>query len=274
MPAETIAFEMLSKRYGDVAAVDGVSATIGGGSFVALVGTSGSGKSTLLKTINRLVEPSSGRVTIDGRDVMDGPAPELRRRIGYVFQGIGLFPHLTVAENIAIGPRLVGRRVDTAALLDRVGLPRTMGARMPDALSGGQRQRVGIARALAPEAKILLLDEAFGALDPVTRDDLGRAIRALHDDLGLTTILVTHDMAEAMLLADRVLVMTAGRIVADETPAALACGAGGDAAQALVAVPRDQAARLAELGARAAAGTPASSRGPEPVVLDAGTGPA
>ena len=273
MPALSIAFDTVTKRYGDVAAVDGVSATIDGGSFVALVGTSGSGKSTLLKTINRLVEPTSGRVTIDGRDVTDGPAPALRRRIGYVFQGIGLFPHMTVAENIAVGPRLVGRTVDTAALLDRVGLPRTMGARMPDELSGGQRQRVGIARALAPEATILLLDEAFGALDPVTRDDLGRSIRALHDDLGLTTILVTHDMAEALLLADRVLVMKAGRIVADETPAALAAGAGGDAAQALVAVPRDQAKRLAEL---ATAVTPGSSRGPgpsslPPVALDAGT---
>ena len=276
MPAESIAFDNLVKRYGDVAAVDRVSATIDGGSFVALVGTSGSGKSTLLKTINRLVEPTGGRVTIDGRDVTDGPAPALRRRIGYVFQGIGLFPHMTVAQNIAIGPRLVGRTVDTAALLDRVGLPRAMGARMPDALSGGQRQRVGIARALAPEAKILLLDEAFGALDPVTRDDLGRSIRALHDDLGLTTILVTHDMAEALLLADRVLVMSAGRIVADEPPAALAGGAGGAAAQALVAVPRDQAKRLAALGTTV---TPGSSRGPgpsslPPVALDAGSSPA
>ncbi len=274
MPALSIAFHDLSKRYGDRAAVDGVSATIAGGSFVALVGTSGSGKSTLLKTINRLVEPSSGRVTIDGVDVTAGPAPALRRRIGYVFQGIGLFPHMTVAENIGVGPRLVGRTVDTAALLDRVGLPREMGTRMPDQLSGGQRQRVGIARALAPSANILLLDEAFGALDPVTRDDLGRSIRALHDDLGLTTILVTHDMAEALLLADRVLVMQAGRIVADETPATLAGGAGGAAAQALVAVPRDQAARLAALGA-----TPDSSPGPgpssvPPATLDAGTSPA
>ncbi|WP_375394440.1 ATP-binding cassette domain-containing protein [uncultured Sphingomonas sp.] len=249
MPAQSIAFDTLSKRYGAVAAVDGVSATIDGGSFVALVGTSGSGKSTLLKTINRLVEPTGGRVTIDGVDVTDGPAPALRRRIGYVFQGIGLFPHMTVAENIAIGPRLTGKRVDGTAMLDRVGLPRTMAERMPHELSGGQRQRVAIARALAPEAKIVLLDEAFGALDPVTRDDLGRSIRALHDALGLTTILVTHDMAEALLLADRVLVMQAGRIVADETPAALAGGAGGDAAQALVAVPREQAARLAALAA-------------------------
>ena len=249
MPANSIAFDNLSKRYDGVAAVEGVSATIAGGSFVALVGTSGSGKSTLLKTVNRLVEPSEGRVTIDGRDVTAEPAPALRRRIGYVFQGIGLFPHMTVAENIAIGPRLVGRTVDVAALLDRVSLPRAVATRMPDELSGGQRQRVGIARALAPEAKILLLDEAFGALDPVTRDALGTSIRELHDALGLTTILVTHDMAEALLLADRVLVMTAGRIVADETPAALAHGAGGDAAQALVAVPRDQAARLAALTA-------------------------
>ena len=132
------------------------------------------------------------------------------------------------------------------ALLDLVALPRDLATRMPDALSGGQRQRVAIARALAPGAKLLLLDEAFGALDPVTRDALGQEIRALHDRLGLTTILVTHDMAEALLLADRVLVMQAGRLVADATPAELLRGEGGPVAQALVAVPRDQAERLRE----------------------------
>ena len=249
MPANSIAFENLSKRFGTTPAVDDVTLTIDPGSFVALVGTSGSGKSTLLKTINRLIKPSEGRVTIDGVDVTDGPAPALRRRIGYVFQGIGLFPHMTVADNIAIGPRIAGAGagIDVGELLDLVDLPRDLAARMPDALSGGQRQRVGIARALAPGAKLLLLDEAFGALDPVTRDTLGRAIRRLHDELGLTTILVTHDMAEALLLADRVLVMKAGRIVADATPAELVAGGGGDEAQALVAVPRDQAERMRAL---------------------------
>ncbi|TPG10820.1 ATP-binding cassette domain-containing protein [Sphingomonas oligophenolica] len=247
MPANSIAFDNLTKRFGQTVAVDAVSLAIAGGSFVALVGASGSGKSTLLKMINRLIEPTEGRVTIDGRDVADGPAPTLRRRIGYVFQGVGLFPHMTVAENIAIGARIAGDTVDIGAALDQVELPRDVADRMPDELSGGQRQRVGIARALAPGAKLLLLDEAFGALDPVTRDALGTEIRRLHADLGLTTVLVTHDMAEALLLADRVLVMSNGRIVADATPAQLASGGGGEEAQALVAVPREQAERLRAL---------------------------
>lgn len=247
MPAESLRFDAVTKRFGDTVAVDGVSATIPAGQFVALVGASGSGKSTLLKTVNRLVAPSEGRVLIDGADVAAGPAPALRRRIGYVFQSIGLFPHLTVAENIAIGPRIAGGPpADVTALLELVALRPDLASRMPDALSGGQRQRVAIARALAPGAKLLLLDEAFGALDPVTRDALGQEIRGLHDRLGLTTILVTHDMAEALLLADRVLVMQAGRLVADATPAELLHGQGGAVAQALVAVPRDQAERLRE----------------------------
>lgn len=251
MPAlsPTLAFEGVTRRYGATIAVDDVSLTIAGGSFVALVGASGSGKSTLLKTINRLVEPSVGRVAIDGADVADGPAPALRRRIGYVFQTIGLFPHMTVAENITVPLRIAGRDEPerVGELLDLVDLPRDVASRMPEALSGGQRQRVAIARALAPGAKVLLLDEAFGALDPVTRDALGTEIRRLHERLGLTTILVTHDMAEALLLADRVLVMKAGRIVADATPGELLTGQGGADAQALVQVPRDQAARLAAL---------------------------
>ncbi len=244
-----LAFECVTKRFGATTAVDAVSLDIAGGSFVALVGTSGSGKSTLLKTINRLIEPSDGRVAIDGTDVATGRASDLRRRIGYVFQNIGLFPHMTIAENIAIGLRIAGRAQDARIddLLDLVDLPRAIAGRLPDALSGGQRQRVGIARALAPGAKLLLLDEAFGALDPVTRDALGTRIRDLHDRLGLTTILVTHDMAEALLLADRVLVMKAGRIVADATPADLVAGKGGDDAQALVQVPRAQAERLRAL---------------------------
>ncbi|MEI9850345.1 MAG: ATP-binding cassette domain-containing protein [Sphingomonas sp.] len=143
------------------------------------------------------------------------------------------------------GERDTGARV--AELLDLVELPADFAARMPDALSGGQRQRVGVARALACRPRLMLMDEPFGALDPVTRDALGKAIRALHDRIGLTTILVTHDMAEALLLADRVLVMAAGRVAADATPRALIAGGGGAAAQALVAVPREQAHRLKEL---------------------------
>ena len=252
MPAQspTLTFDHVSKRFADgTMAVDHVDLTVTRGSFVALVGGSGSGKSTLLKMVNRLVEPTEGRVLIDGADVTAGPAPMLRRRIGYVFQNTGLFPHMTVAQNIGIGLRIAGRAVGerVGELLDLVDLPRIVADRMPDELSGGQRQRVGVARALATEPKLLLMDEAFGALDPVTRDTLGTAIRSLHDRLGLTTILVTHDMAEALLLANRVLVMAAGRIVADATPAQLLGGEGGPEAQALVAVPRDQANRLRAL---------------------------
>jgi len=242
-----LAFENASKRYpGGVLAVDDVSVEIAPGSFVALVGSSGSGKSTLLKMVNRLVESSAGRVLIGGEPVEAVEPHRLRRRIGYVFQNIGLFPHMTVAENIAIGLRLervpVGERV--AELLDLVDLPRELAGRMPDALSGGQQQRVGVARALATRPGLMLMDEPFGALDPVTRDQLGRQYRALHERLALTTIMVTHDMAEALLLADRVMVMNAGRLAADATPRALLAGEGGVEADALVAVPRAQAARL------------------------------
>ena len=244
----SVAFSGVTKRYpGGAVAVDNVSVEIAGGSFIALVGASGSGKSTLLKTINRLVEPSEGIVAIDGKDVTDAEPHALRRRIGYVFQNIGLFPHMTVAENIGIGLRLAGekdRAPRAAELLELVDLPKDFAARMPDALSGGQRQRVGVARALACQPRLMLMDEPFGALDPVTRDQLGAAIRALHVRLGLTTIMVTHDMAEALLLADRVLVMAKGRIVADAAPRQLLAGEGGEEASALVAVPREQARRL------------------------------
>jgi len=245
-----LAFDNVTTRFGETTAVDGVTLSVADSEFVALVGESGSGKSTLLRMANRLADPDEGRVTVGGTDVRDGPAAALRRRIGYVFQSIGLFPHMTVAANIGIGPRLAGSPLGDARiaeLLELVDLPATYAARMPDALSGGQRQRIGVARALAGNPELLLMDEPFGALDPVTRDALGRRVRELHDRLGLTTVLVTHDMTEALLLADRVLVMAAGRIVADETPAALLGGAGGAEAQALVAVPRAQAEALREL---------------------------
>ncbi|MFM9828622.1 MAG: ATP-binding cassette domain-containing protein [Sphingomonas sp.] len=253
----SVAFDGVTKRYtaSTAIAVDNVTVRIGASTFVALVGSSGSGKSTLLKMINRLVEPSAGRVLIDGADIEAEEVHQLRRRIGYVFQNIGLFPHLTVAENIAIGLKIDGRRGNgarVAELLDLVDLPRDFAGRAPDELSGGQRQRVGVARALATEPGLMLMDEPFGALDPVTRDQLGEAIRRLHDRLGLTTIMVTHDMAEALLLADRVLVMDAGRVVADCTPAQLIAGKGGAEAAALVAVPREQARRLRALEDQAA----------------------
>ncbi len=250
-PPAFLRFEALSKSYDGVRAVRDVSLSIRQGEFVALVGASGSGKSTLLKCINRLVEPTSGRVLLDGEDVLDGAAPPVRRRIGYVFQGIGLFPHMSVAENIALTPRLVGERLPDARiaeLLHLVELDPALAERLPAELSGGQRQRVGVARALAGDSHLLLMDEPFGALDPITRGQLGERVRRLHDELELTTVMVTHDMAEALLLATRVLVMDGGGIVADETPAALLAGAGGEVAQALVEVPREQARQLAGLG--------------------------
>lgn len=248
-------FEAAERRYGDVVAVGGVDCDIEAGSFVALVGSSGSGKSTLLKMVNTLVEPSGGRVLFAGEDVTEINQARLRRRVGYVFQGIGLFPHFSVAENIAIGPRLAGEKLNAARvaeLLELVELDADMASRMPDELSGGQRQRVGVARALAGDPELLIMDEPFGALDPITRDALGEKVRELHEQLGLTTIMVTHDMAEALLLADRVLVMAHGELVADEAPRALLEGAGGDIAQGLVAVPRQQAERLAEMEGRLA----------------------
>jgi osmoprotectant transport system ATP-binding protein len=243
-------FDGVSCRFGAVTAVGGVSCAVAQGSFVALVGASGSGKSTLLKTVNTLVEPSEGRVLFSGDDVSSLKPARLRRRVGYVFQGIGLFPHFSVAENIGIGPRLTGERLAPeriAELLALVELESSLASRMPDELSGGQRQRVGVARALAGGPELLLMDEPFGALDPVTRAALGNTVRELHARLGLTTIMVTHDMAEALLLADRVLVMDKGQIVADETPRALLAGSGGAVAQSLVAVPREQAERLAAM---------------------------
>ena len=242
----------MERHYGDVIAVDGVDIAIEQGSFVALVGASGSGKSTLLKMVNALEVPSGGCVEFAGEDVTTLPPPALRRTIGYVFQGIGLFPHMSVGENIAIGPRLSGTKLPServSELLALVELEADMACRMPDELSGGQRQRVGVARALANTPQLLLMDEPFGALDPITRDALGNTVRELHQRLGLTTIMVTHDMAEALLLADRVLVMDSGKVVADEEPRALLGGAGGPIAQGLVAVPREQAERLAAMEA-------------------------
>ncbi|MAC31004.1 MAG: ABC transporter ATP-binding protein [Erythrobacter sp.] len=249
-PPALVEFGNVRKSYGPTLAVAGVSLAVGDGEFVALVGASGSGKSTLLKTVNRLIDPTAGAVRFAGDNVEGLPLAALRRQIGYVFQSVGLFPHMTVGENIAIGPRLVGERLAgerIARLLELVDLEPEMADRLPDELSGGQRQRVGVARALANEPRLLLMDEPFGALDPITRDALGDRVRALHGEFGLTTVMVTHDMAEALLLADRVLVMDAGKVVADETPHALLSGGGGAIAQGLVAVPRAQADRLAEL---------------------------
>ncbi len=254
MTGALIELDHVTRHFGATAALDDVSLSIATGSFVALVGSSGSGKTTLLKSINGLVRPDSGSVQIGSGDITAQPVAALRRKIGYVFQVIGLFPHLTIAENIWMVPRLLGqprseRDARVAELLALVALSEGVAGRLPATLSGGQAQRVGIARALAARPKIMLMDEPFGALDPVTRDDLGRAYRALHDRLKLTTVMVTHDMTEALLLADRVVVLSGGRVRADALPKALAAGHPDPDVAALLAVPRRQAARLRELGA-------------------------
>ena len=220
--------------------------------LVAIVGESGSGKTTLLKIVNRLLEPDTGEVLIAGESTLASAPHLLRRRIGYVFQRIGLFPHLTVAENIGITPELlhwdrerISARV--AELLELVDLPLEFGARYPAELSGGQRQRVGVARALAAEPAIMLMDEPFGALDPLTRDALGREYRRVHERLGLTTLMVTHDVLEAVLLADRIVVLRSGEIVADGTPRELMNEHGDAAVRALMDTPRRQALRVAAL---------------------------
>lgn len=251
-----ISFAQVTKSYGGRPVIEDLSFTIARGSFVALVGESGAGKTTVLKAINRLVDVDGGIITVDGEDVVALPPAALRRRVGYAFQGIGLFPHMSVAENIWLVPRLQGaprneRDARVAELLDLVSLPAGLAERLPAQLSGGQAQRVGFARALAARPSIMLMDEPFGALDPVTRAELGKAYRALHDQMGLTSVLVTHDMAEALLLADRIIVLGQGRILADLPPRDLLQLRGEPSVAAMLDVVRDQIGRLDALGASA-----------------------
>jgi osmoprotectant transport system ATP-binding protein len=201
-----------------------VSLSLNRGETVALVGRSGAGKSTLLRLVNRLLTPSAGRVTVDGRDTLEWDAIRLRRQVGYVIQDVGLFPHMTIAENVAVVPRLEGwpeARVAarTRELLEMVGLPAAeFAARRPHQLSGGQRQRVGVARALAVDPPILLMDEPFGALDPVTRAEVRDEFTRLKKRLRTTVLVVTHDIAEAFALGDRVGVLDAGELIALDRP--------------------------------------------------------
>lgn len=251
MTAPMIELDRVSKSFAEGAALHEVSLTVPAGQFVALIGASGAGKTTLLKTINGLIAPDTGGVRVDGEAAGAVAPHELRRRIGYVFQDVGLFPHMSVAENIGVTPRLLGWPAAEIAgrvreLLDLVALPAAFADRPPSALSGGQRQRVGVARALAAKPRIMLMDEPFGALDPVTRDALGADYRRLHDGLGLTTVMVTHDVNEALLLTDRVVVLEAGRVVADGAPAQLAVDP-APPVRALLEAPRRQAARLSAL---------------------------
>jgi osmoprotectant transport system ATP-binding protein len=215
-------------RNGDrTVAVDDLTLTVEAGEVVALVGSSGSGKTTTLRMINRLIEPTSGRITIDGRDVTQLPTHELRRGIGYVIQQSGLFPHRTVLANVATVPRLLGwnkGRANARAheLLDLVGLDDSFADRYPAQLSGGQQQRVGVARALAADPPVLLMDEPFGAVDPIVRAQLQREFAKLQRDLGKTVVFVTHDVDEAIVLGDRIAILeTGGRLAQLATPADL-----------------------------------------------------
>ena len=261
MPDDQIAILIrgASKTYdgGASEAIRDISLDIGAGEFLVIVGESGSGKTTLLKTINRLIEPDAGTVRVFDTDVTSVDATQLRRSIGYVFQEVGLFPHLTVAENIAITPRLLGWDAAAIAarvngLLDLVRLSRDTVSRFPDTLSGGQRQRVGVARAIAAGPRIMLMDEPFGAVDPITREALAEDYRALHTALQLTTVMITHDLLEAVLMADRIAVMQDGRIVDEGTPHHLLTGSKHDYVRDLMAKPRRQADRVAALAAEAA----------------------
>ena len=214
----------ITKRYGATTAVDDVSLTIPDGELTIVLGPSGCGKTTLLRAINRMVEVDAGEVLIDGRPIMAAPPQELRRHIGYAIQSVGLFPHMTVSRNIATVPRLlrwdrtrIEKRV--TELLELVGLdPTAYAGKRPHELSGGEAQRVGVARALAADPPVLLMDEPFGALDPISRERLQREFASLHRQLGKTVVFVTHDIEEAVLLGDRIVLMREGRIVQEGAP--------------------------------------------------------
>jgi osmoprotectant transport system ATP-binding protein len=254
--AEKNAIELkdISKNYGEcVNVLEHVSLNVAEGEFLTIVGPSGSGKTTLLRLINRLADPTSGVVRVGETDIRETDPILLRRRIGYVFQGVGLFPHMTVAENITITPRLIGwdeakRTARIGELLRLVRLdPAQYRARFPAELSGGERQRIGVARALAAEPRIVLMDEPFGALDALTRDALQRDYRELHDKLGLTTVMITHDLTEAALLADRIVVIHRGKIVEQGTPREIMTAPKDAYVRELVETPKSQAERLAAL---------------------------
>ena len=220
-------FRDVSKRFADHLAVDGLSFTVPAGRICVLVGPSGSGKTTSLKMVNRLIEPTAGAILIDGQDILHDEPTALRRRIGYVIQQVGLFPHQTIAENVGTVPRLLGwpnERVAerTAELLALVGLePSRFARRYPAQLSGGEQQRVGVARALAAEPPVMLMDEPFAAVDPIVRDRLQTEFLRIQRDQGTTVLFVTHDIDEAITLGDRIAVMRGGRLVQFAPPGEL-----------------------------------------------------
>ncbi|HEX9496337.1 MAG TPA: ABC transporter ATP-binding protein [Candidatus Limnocylindria bacterium] len=223
----SVEFRDVTKRYADQVAVDGLSLAVPAGKICVLVGPSGSGKTTSLKMVNRLIEPTSGAILIDGHDILREDPVQLRRRIGYVIQQVGLFPHQTIADNVATVPRLLGwpkARIDARAteLLALVGLdPSRYAKRYPVQLSGGERQRAGVARALAAEPPVMLMDEPFGAVDPIVRDRLQHELLRIQRELGTTILFVTHDIDEAIRLGDRVAIMKDGKLVQYAPPGEL-----------------------------------------------------
>ena len=240
----------LHKAFGGTPAVRGVSLELAAGETLALIGPSGCGKTTTLKLLNRLIEPDAGEVRLSGLEAHELPAPEWRRRIGYVIQSGGLFPHYTVAENISVTPRLLGWETERTAsrvsdLMEMVGLPPAQfGDRKPAALSGGQAQRVGLARALAGDPSIVLMDEPFSALDSATKDTLIDDVAALRTRLGFAAIIVTHDFSEALRFADRIAVMDAGEIVQQGPAEELIARPEHAAVERLLDAPRRTAAKI------------------------------
>ena len=247
-----IRLEHIRKSYdgGKSYAVNDLSLEVAPGSLLAMLGQSGSGKTTTLKMINRLIELGSGKILIDGNNISDMNPVDLRRKTGYVFQGIGLFPHRTVSENIATVPGLLGwSKTEITGrvheVLELVGLdPKEYAARYPHELSGGQQQRVGVARALIARPGLLLMDEPFGALDPLTRAEMQEQFNILRRSLKLTTVMVTHDMLEALLLADYIAVMKEGRVVGYGTPAELLNNPPHAYVRALLTMPKRQAEQV------------------------------
>lgn len=219
-----IEFQHVSKIFkGGKVAVEDINLSFDEGEFVCFIGTSGSGKTTSMRMINRMTDPTKGKIFINGTDIQTTNPVELRRKIGYVIQNIGLMPHMTIQENITLVPKLLNVPLDerkkiAEKMIDLVELPREMLLRYPHELSGGQQQRIGVVRALAANQDIILMDEPFGALDPITRDALQDLVKDLQERLGKTIVFVTHDMDEALKLANRIVIMSEGKVIQFDTP--------------------------------------------------------